>query len=231
MSTYTFIYDGSSTTVPIFTTDVSQYTGVVIQDGFQIIPKFCFEYFVNLATCNLPDSITYIGDEAFVHTKITEIKIGPKAQIDPGNPFDGASLLQNITIDPRNPYYTVLDGVLYSKDMKILFSYPPANPMKNFLIPYGVERICGYSMKYINVLENIYIPSSVRIIGCEFALVRPNLKYTTAVYLKSKPSFECPEEYYDFISYSKEKLPTPICNCYMLHRGTYLLYTIVPIEV
>lgn len=229
MNTFTFIFDGSTTTVPKHTTNVLQYTGVVVQDGFQIIPNYCFSYFENITYCTLPDSITYIGDEAITHTKITEIKVGPKAMIDPGNPFDGASLLQRIILDPRNPYYTVVDGVLYSKDKKILLSYPPANPMKNFLIPYGVEYIWNFSMKYINVLENIFIPNTVKTIGCRFAFVRPNLKYTTAVYIRSKPFLECPEEDYNFISYSRAKLETPICDNYIFRNGDYILYIILPV--
>lgn len=127
-----------------------KFSSIVVQDGFQIIPKYCFRAFKNLSHCTLPDSITYIGDEAFIGTKIKSFRIGPKVKLDPGNPFDGANMLKTFTVDPGNPYYTVLKGVLYSKDMKSLIPFPPANPIKSFVVPSTVVEILNFSMKNCN---------------------------------------------------------------------------------
>lgn len=186
MSTYTFRYYGTTETVPEVSGDLSEYNRINIQYGFKIIPIYCFRFFENIVSCTLPDSIIYIGDEAFINTQITSIRIGPNTQIDPGNPFDGANKLRKFTIDVSNPYYAVHGGILYSKDMKTLISYPPSNSMKSFVVPSSVVEIANYSMKNCQILENIVIPVSVKYVGCSFMSKAPNIKYGTIAYYKSK---------------------------------------------
>lgn len=231
MSTYTFSYNGRTKTIPEVKGDLMKFSSIVVQDGFQIIPKYCYRAFKNLSHCTLPDSITYIGDEAFIGTKITSFRIGPEVKLDPGNPFDGANMLKQFTIDPINPYYTVFQGVLYSKDMKSLISFPPANPIKSFVVPSTVVEILNFSMKNCQYVENIVNPVSVKRIGCLFIDTAPKIKYTTIVYYKSKPFFHCRVDIRKFFIYSQQRIETHICKNYMLHHGTYLLYLFVPVEV
>lgn len=60
--------------------------------------------------------------------------------------------LKAFEVDSENQYFTAVDGVLFSKDMKTLIYYPPAKgvefnnlgqakEMTRYVIPDGVETI------------------------------------------------------------------------------------------
>ncbi|HHZ03050.1 MAG TPA: hypothetical protein GX396_08995 [Tissierellia bacterium] len=50
-------------------------------------------------------------------------------------------LLDEIYVDRQNPYFTSLDGVLFSKDMKTLIRYPGYRTGNSYTVPEGVEKI------------------------------------------------------------------------------------------
>lgn len=63
-------------------------------------------------------------------------------------------------VDPENPYYTSVDGVIYTKDMETLVACPPA--MLNFKIPQGVKKVqVGAFFSYT---QTVSVPASVEII-------------------------------------------------------------------
>lgn len=64
--------------------------------------------------------------------------------VNNNNPFGNCTSLSSITIDRNNDKYTVLDGVLYSKDMEHLISVPCARTGK-IIVPYGVGYINPYA--------------------------------------------------------------------------------------
>ena len=79
--------------------------------------------------------------------------------------------LNNIEIDSDNPYYTSVDGVVYSKDMKTLYYCP--NNKTQLVIPNTVTEIDSYaffgnkctSVGPVGSGADIQIPNSVKTIG------------------------------------------------------------------
>jgi hypothetical protein len=74
--------------------------------------------------------------------------------------------IESIEVPVENNNLKSIDGVLYTKDGKVLLFYPPAKPDKVFFIPSGVE-IVGYNNYYYSFekctyLEELYIPASVK---------------------------------------------------------------------
>ena len=47
--------------------------------------------------------------------------------------------VKNFIVDPDNPYYVSVDGVLYSKDMKTLVRYPDGREKCDFVVPASVK--------------------------------------------------------------------------------------------
>ncbi len=58
------------------------------------------------------------------------------------NPFLYCTDLEKILVDDKNENFKSVDGVLYSSDGKILFSYPAAKEGTTYTIPKSVEKIC-----------------------------------------------------------------------------------------
>lgn len=82
--------------------------------------------------------------------------ISPKA-------FRGCENLE--VIIANNPYFTSVDGVLYSRDMTRLVKYPQAKTGANFAVPGTVTVIDPYAFAGCVYLEDITLPSSLTTLG------------------------------------------------------------------
>ena len=79
--------------------------------------------------------------------------------------------LQEIVVSPDNPYFSSLEGVLYSKDKLTLIRFPKGKKDVEFSIPSGVTDISSHAFCKCRILENIVTPSSLETIGkCAFNL-------------------------------------------------------------
>ena len=83
---------------------------------------------------------------------------------------------KGFVVDPENPYFTAVDGVLFNKDMTELIYYPIRkgadidNKMNvesyaTYAIPEGVKRIRDKAFYHCYYLREVSIPSSVEYIG------------------------------------------------------------------
>ena len=118
-------------------------TSVIIPEGVKTIGNNAFEYCTSLETIDIPASITKIGNSA----------------------FRWCNNLTAINVDPANEYYTSVDGVLFTKDMKILIQYPSTKTDASYTVPTGVEIINNYSFFNNNILTTVIIPEGVVEIG------------------------------------------------------------------
>ena len=82
------------------------------------------------------------------------------------NIFACCDALKEIIVDPANPNFKDVDGILYSKDGKKLIRYPNARPDTHFDIPEGVEIIASqaFMQSYTgnSPLETVTFPSSLK---------------------------------------------------------------------
>lgn len=76
------------------------------------------------------------------------------------NIFSDCKKLEEIIVDEKNENYLSIDGVLFSKDKKNLYVYPPAK-VGDYAIPDGVERIQECAFSHCHGLKKIIIPSSL----------------------------------------------------------------------
>ena len=72
--------------------------------------------------------------------------------------------LEKISVSEKNPYYTVIDDCLYSKDGKRLLLVP-RNKKGTLFVRNTVEKIENFCMEDCNQLENVVLPDSVVEIG------------------------------------------------------------------
>ncbi len=70
-------------------------------------------------------------------------------------------------VDEDNPHLCSVDGVLFSKDMKTLISYPALKKNEAYRIPDGVERL-QYAFWLQQYLKKVSVPESVTFIEMGF---------------------------------------------------------------
>ena len=128
------------------------YEEIYQYDGFdEEISIPTNEKYTTLGNKFLPRSYNKIK-KVTIGNNITNIKYGA---------FITTAPLEEIVVSNDNPNYKTVDGVLYSKDMKTLITYPNSKKDKSFTIPEGVETISD-SAFYGSIVENITFSNSLK---------------------------------------------------------------------
>lgn len=115
---------------------------ITLSNGLISIGSNVFNGCDELKLIEIPDSVTFIEDSAFV----------------------GADGLSSITVSENNEYYMSNDGVLFDKEQTTLICCPSAKS-GDFEIPDGVSRIGDWAFSWCPDLISIEIPDSVVYIG------------------------------------------------------------------
>ncbi len=119
-----------------------------------------FSSCINLTGLELPNGMEKIGQFAFCGCEsITAIRIPASVKSISGSSFAGCNITA-YEIDEKNPYYMVLDGVLYSKDLKTLVAFPSAYPKKHFVIPNTTVIIGEYAFMESQI-ESVELPNGL----------------------------------------------------------------------
>ncbi|MFC2620269.1 MAG: leucine-rich repeat protein, partial [Pauljensenia sp.] len=117
----------------------------------------------------LPRSVVTIGAEVFdYNSALTTIKLGPSVAADSvTSGYSELPALTSVEVDPANPNFDGVDGVLYSKDRTRLILYPAArNTGGTYTVMDGVHAIANKAFQKAG-LTGVTLPASLRAIGDE----------------------------------------------------------------
>ena len=160
-----------------------------IKKGTKVIADKAFASCTNLTRVTIPDSVVNIGNESFSGCNgltgaiisngvasigyrafygcdsLTGIAIPSSvAAIDAGA-FADCALLNSINAAAASPFYSSVDGVLFSKDKSCLVAYPAGKSGISYSIPNSVIDIGGDAFNGCKGLIDISIPNCVTSIG------------------------------------------------------------------
>jgi hypothetical protein len=115
----------------------------------------------------LPKSVTTIGPWAFKDAKsLTKVFIPSNVNYVSSDAFDNCHGLLGFEVDPKNKYFTSIDGLLVKKEKtKFSLTRVPAGIKDNLLIPKGVTNILNDSISTSIFINEIFISKDVTIIG------------------------------------------------------------------
>ncbi|MBE6717549.1 MAG: leucine-rich repeat domain-containing protein [Ruminococcaceae bacterium] len=132
--------------------------------------------------------VTKIADFAAVNLEhVTKITIGKNVEEISLWAFENNRKVTAFEVDDANPFFTDIDGVLYTKDMKTLLFYPHARGLEDmstpdgktekgisYDVPEGVEVIRTKAFYKCSELRKISLPSTLESIE-EKAFFRCNI--------------------------------------------------------
>lgn len=116
----------------------------------------------NLKNLIIPYGVKHVPAilvDAIQQTEFIQI---PETVVSISKYFLQSHHLREFSVAENNPHYCSIDGVLYSKDKKTLFFYPPNQTETVFQIPDTVDTIKERAFLYANRLKTIIIPESVK---------------------------------------------------------------------
>lgn len=105
---------------------------------------------INSVSVIIPSSIdgyevAGIGEKAFQNRiKLVDVTIPSTVKNIHPKAFTGARMLSAVNVDSSSSYFTSIDGVLYTKDMKEIRLCPPKN-CTSFTLPDSIEKIGAYA--------------------------------------------------------------------------------------
>lgn len=129
----------------------------------------------------IPNSIEKIGEKAFAFPDyidadmgeygwyykddLVTILIGQNVKIIEDGAFMGRRALEDFFVSGNNKSFQVIEGVLFSKDKKTLYVYPPTKLGKEYTIPSTVTKIVGYAFWRAENLDKIIMNKNIEEIG------------------------------------------------------------------
>ena len=159
-----------------------------IPDGPETIDGGTFNDCTALRRIRLPGTLTELIQGAFQNCRSLKNLHLPKSLPQSGfNTFFHFSDLESFSVDADHPDFKTIDGVLFSKDGRELFSFPRgrsgvytvpsgvttisgvafsgSKKLTSVIVPFGVERIRGAVFHECSSLLSIDLPDSVYEIG------------------------------------------------------------------
>lgn len=150
----------------------------VIPEGTVRIESDAFNGCTSLTEINIPNTVQTIGTFAFHKTGLTSVTIPASVtKLETSGyggyyyPFYECLSLEAFYVDPANPHYASLDGVLFSKDMTNIYRYPQGKKDAVYVLPQTVTHVegegNGYSYPFYSnpYLQHIVFPENVEYIG------------------------------------------------------------------
>ncbi len=112
-------------------------------------------------TFTIPSGVYTVGSYAFSsNSALTSVTIPASVSTFGAPVFDGCSSLVDIHVAPESQHFMDVDGVLFSKDKKTLFTYPAARKGA-YRIPEGTTSIRKHAFQRTPGLTEVVIPEGV----------------------------------------------------------------------
>ena len=143
----------------------------VIPEGVTELPENAFNGCSHLTSITLPESLTKIGANAlYLCTSITSIHIPAQATGTTVTFLGRCNSLQEITVDPSNSYYKVVDNLLYNSGMTTLLQVPAGSeaPFDINDLPESVVTLGGFAFSGCRVLTDVDVPARMSVSQTSF---------------------------------------------------------------
>lgn len=168
------------------------------------ITPFMFDDCYKLQTLLLPNTVTKIDTNAFWKSSLVSITL--PSCLETFSCIIPSFSLSEIKISKSNKHFKVIDGTLYSNDMKTLYRCPVNYSNTTFNIPEGVENIYAsafYNCKNIKYFE---YPTTLKSFGyqslawmnLEKFILFPSVEYSRLGYYSSINEVEIKDGFSSF---------------------------------
>ena len=143
--------------------DCGELTKVNICEGIHMVRPCAFIGCGKLKSVTLPDSLEFIGCEAFCSTALKSVDLKNVRLLQGGmGVFENCRDLTKVSVSKDNPVLFSKDGVIYDRQMRAVVFCP--RERTSFKIPNGIEQIQESAFQYSRI-RSVVIPDTVRCVG------------------------------------------------------------------
>lgn len=143
---------------------------IAIPDGVSTIEDSAFLQCRNLEEIVLPDTVMSIAgrrasDEEFgsfeLCSALQRMELPPNVKIDLDS-IQGCVSIKEFAVSKDSAYYSVVDGVLFSKNRRKLIAFPAGKECERYYIPEFVAEIGAKAFQDANCVKQVYITENVK---------------------------------------------------------------------
>ena len=143
--------------------DKTKVKEIVLPDTIQVIGNAALWGANNLSQINIPESVTeFLGRDHFSGAKLEKLMIPASVRKIGGPITRWCKELEGIEVDPANPNYTSVGGVLYDKELTTLINIPAGLKDKTLKVPNTVRKI-GYRAMQGSQVRTLEVPKDTEI--------------------------------------------------------------------
>ncbi len=121
----------------------------------------CATFGCDVSNYVIPDYIKVVEIGAFSGCKSLSAVTVSKNVEKYNKGFIYSDTIKNVYVDSENPYFTSVDGVLFSKDKTELLYYPDGRAQTHYSVPASVNKINAYAFVLTEYLQSVSIPATV----------------------------------------------------------------------
>ena len=145
--------------------DISTSSALQVMYGKNLVAEQCmFDWSTGDGILVYDGELTEIHESNFSEVCEDVYSITIPKSIHTAPNFRTFSSLREINVVEDNEYYASIDGVLFSKQLIWLNSYPRNARNSDYVIPNTVEKINGSAFAYCETLKSVVIPDSVELV-------------------------------------------------------------------
>lgn len=134
---------------------------VIIPHGVKRLNNSLFWNYTSLEKLTIPDSVISLGGDTFYFcTNLIQLTIPQSVEIMGDNPFANCPKL---ILKNKSPYFILENGALYNKEKTRLIYYSMREDKTTFNIPEGVISVGKHAFYNCQILEEVVISPSVKI--------------------------------------------------------------------
>lgn len=146
--------------------DCVSLSTIKIPSGIKKISSSTFESCSLLKKVEIPDSVEIIEDNAFKScTDLTSFEITKGIRKVTALAFTGCCNLKTFKVSSENPYYSVDNNCLVSKDKSTIVAYPNNLHQTEYKVSDSVTNINAYAFVNNEALREIYLSKKVKSVG------------------------------------------------------------------
>lgn len=157
---------GGIKTVPWETFAYSGIESLVLSDGIVSMDELAVDYCDNLTSVVLPSTLEFMDEGAiYACDGIKTIELPSSLRMVGGNPFSCCMNLSEVILAQDNPYFEMVDGILYGIEDQSVVCCPAVWPGTEIIIRDGTKIIHKSAFCWSLNIEAVRIPESVTSIG------------------------------------------------------------------
>ena len=152
---------------------------VAVPSSVTSIDEDAFSSCYNLTNIALPAGLTNIDTRAFQYCRSLKGLTIPQNVVTIGDgAFGACDVLANISVNPLNPNYSSVEGVLFDKAVTTLIQFPQGWTGR-YAVPMGVTNIPEYGFFNCRYVTSVTLPTSLTTIRDNTFLGSPALTNVT----------------------------------------------------